>query len=687
MKELSRENPKKMWELIDWSNKDKGSKEDIPPLIIEKFFRKIFQSETTMNHPKIQEAEEQITRYVNENEVTDNDISEEEVKTASLKMKRGVGIDGIAPTVVSIFPPSLFKVIQKLFQECFGNYYPEAWTSQLLLSFEKKGHSIINPNLRGIGIGPLLSRLYDIVMDNRFKQWYKPNIEQAGFRELQGCILQIFALLLLIDLAHKSGKDLLIGIIDYEKAFDYVNRYLMVTKMIEEGVGKRYITSFFLSYEKTNYIIKASADKIGNTIETNSGVTQGKTSSSNVFSFFVSDMHKPLESLENCDYMDPMNLLQLADDTTVLAETTPSFHNKMKTVQTYSEDKDMSIHPSKSKYLHLTNNVPLTNDIIIDGKMRMQPIDEKGYNWLGFGLSKFNSVSEILRFHFKMKMVHVSSFYSWLDVNRDTPIKIKLQVLYGCMFQAILYSSEAWGDIDFISDDLRKMEKKALKSCLGVKLSTPDDIVYQELDIPDIVSVIKERQLNFMKNFMQLGEDSAVAKKIWKLYCDEMSRLGCSSFTDYYCTLQDDEKVRNMSERKIRLQNATQSMATRYRELTKLQHCNSLYSTFLMERHRIIITRWRLSCHQLKIETARYKKPKPPREERKCSICHVMEDESHALFVCRAHEWVRFQHRETLEKYTNVTDILNPKSVEDANAVAKYLKEIEDNMVKLNMVK
>ena len=99
----------------------------------------------------------------------------------------------------------------------------------------------------------------------------------------------------------------------------------MVTKMMEEGVGKRYITSFFLSYEKTNYIIKASADKIGNTIETNSGVTQGKTSSSNVFSFFVSDMHKPLESLENCDYMDPMNLLQLADDTTVLAETTPSF--------------------------------------------------------------------------------------------------------------------------------------------------------------------------------------------------------------------------------------------------------------------------------------------------------------------------------------------------------------------------
>ena len=84
---------------------------------------------------------------------------------------------------------------------------------------------------------------------------------------------------------------MLIGIIDYEKAFEYVNRYLMVTKMMEEGIGKRYLTSFILSYKKTNYVIKVSADKVGNTIETNTGVTQGKTSSANVFSFFVSDMH------------------------------------------------------------------------------------------------------------------------------------------------------------------------------------------------------------------------------------------------------------------------------------------------------------------------------------------------------------------------------------------------------------
>ena len=43
---------------------------------------------------------------------------------------------------------------------------------------------------------------------------------------------------------------------------------------------------------------------------------------------------------------------------------------------------------------------------------------------------------------------------------------------------------------------------------------------------------------------MELEEDAAVAKNIWNLYCHEMSRLDCSSFYEYYSTLQNDEKAR-----------------------------------------------------------------------------------------------------------------------------------------------
>ena len=61
------------------------------------------------------------------------------------------------------------------------------------------------------------------------------------------------------------------------------------------------------------------------------------------------------------------------------------------------------------------------------------------------------------------------------------------------------------------------IEKKSLKSCLGIP-STPDDLVYFELNKANIVSTIRDRQYNFFRKFMNQNEDSAIAMNIWNLY-------------------------------------------------------------------------------------------------------------------------------------------------------------------------
>ena len=69
---------------------------------------------------------------------------------------------------------------------------------------------------------------------------------------------------------------------------------------------------------------------------------------------------------------------------------------------------------------------------------------------------------------------------------------------YRDLFQ-VYRVARKWGDIDFIANDFNLIEKKALKSCLAVKLSTADDIIFQELNIADIISRIRDRQFNFVK--------------------------------------------------------------------------------------------------------------------------------------------------------------------------------------------
>ena len=68
-------------------------------------------------------------------------------------------------------------------------------------------------------------------------------------------------------------------------------------------------------------------------------------------------------------------------------------------------------------------------------------------------------------------------------------------------------------------------------------------------------------------------------------------------------------------------------------------------------RHRIALTKLRLSNHKLAIETGRYSRPFKKPAERTCPICKIeMEDESHFLNICSAYQEERCSLLHYLEK-------------------------------------
>lgn len=87
-------------------------------------------------------------------------------------------------------------------------------------------------------------------------------------------------------------------------------------------------------------------------------------------------------------------------------------------------------------------------------------------------------------------------------------------VLYGCMFPALLYSCEAWGYKPY-RKDLLAIKREAFKSCLGVKQSTPNYLIYAE--------VIKDRQYNLFQKFSSLDENDAIVKNIWNDFSNDDS--------------------------------------------------------------------------------------------------------------------------------------------------------------------
>ena len=674
--------PKKLWKMIDYKG-EVQSGTSCPPKIIRNYFSdSIFKSPKITGNPILSEIKHEIEEYENTNEITDKELCSEELSLAIRKYGNGVSFDGLSGSILSLLPANLRNVVLHLYQLIFHTFYPSPWQSQLLSPIEKKGHSLIQPKLRGIAVGPMFSRLYDIIVNFRFEDWYHPNPEQAGGRKEQGCPLQIFGLFIMLDMAKHCGKKVFIGLLDFEKAFDYMNRPTLMRDMMKDGIGSTFLKNLNNMYSEIRYLPKISSHLMDDPIISEHGVTQGRTSSGNIFSYYISDMNEPMEDKGYVDFM-LANLLQLADDSIVLADHVHSLSNKLVDVFGYCEEKFTVVNMDKTNYMEFSEKPKL--ECIEVGNRTIKPVDPKrGYVWLGFHLSYNSEIHKLVEHNLKKKKSNEAKFYAWLAINHTTPFPIKLQVLYACLFQAILYSCETWGDISPFQEELLIIEKKALRAILGVKKSTPDDILYIELNREDIITSIHQRQYNFFRKFLQLPLDNSTTRTIWERY-KEWDDTTPKPYYTYYSSLSDTSKGNKIDEKKNTVLESDKSMHERYRSLIGLEYCTILYSSIVNDQQRSILTRWRLSCHPLFVERGRYARPKPPRAERTCMICMVMEDEEHALFICRAHCTIRYQHRGLLLEYRTVKEILNPRSTEDIVRISKYLEEIENNMDDLGM--
>ena len=111
--------------------------------------------------------------------------------------------------------------------------------------------------------------------------------------------------------------------------------------------------------------------------------------------------------------------------------------------------------------------------------------------------------------------------------------------------------------------------------------------------------------------------------------------------------IEDGNKKLEIEQHEIRILESNSSMCIYYRNMN-FQQKSCIYDSMTNDYHRFIITRWRLSNHDLKIETGRYTRPTTPREQRTCDVCGVLEDEYHAIFVCPRYNELRTGHESIL---------------------------------------
>ena len=538
-----------------------------------------------------------------------------------LKANKAAGTDGISPGVMKLLTAQWLLLVTFLFNCVFYGSYPIQWAVAKVFNIFKKGDRLDPGNYRGISIMNALSKLYDMILSRRLQLWYKATFQQAGAQKGRGCAEQILVIRLLIDIARKCGFTLYIGIVDYQKAYDKVKRWVLLDRLYKKGCG----TIFLMAISAA---LVGSMGLIGSQyFDTSAGVRQGASSSCPLFVFFIDATVEAINSYGPDGWLDTLHTLLLMDDTIIFATSKAGLEAKLKLLKRSADSLGMVIHPTKSKFMCI--NSEDKSPILIDSVIVSYTTH---YLYLGSIIS-MEPISAQLKLHFRENTRQIMKFYTFLYKNDDAPYYVKKTVWDSAVMSSLFYSSETW-----LTNDLSSAESvylATLKRLLGVRSSTNTEIALLEAGVPTPKAYIKHKQHEFLHKLTARDGfwDSYIGKSV------SMALQYKSDSGKIIKALLNAPGHNYVSASMTRLRNTVQSSpSTRhvtYKLMNPSLEVNYIYTqnASVPEFHRIAFTRLRLMSHRLRIETGRWTRPKTPLERRLCR-CNAIQSEQHVLLEC-----------------------------------------------------
>ena len=243
--------------------------------------------------------------------------------------------------------------MHKFFNLCFvSGYNPSDWDFSDIIPIPKKDKDARDPlQNRCITIVCCVAKIYSSILNKRLQTYLETNNilaeEQNGFRTGRSCIDQIFVMCTVLRNRKVEGKETFLCFIDYKKAFDSVDRNLLLFKLSNIGIkGNIYkaISSLYSNPKSRIILQDYSTDYFDCPI----GVKQGDCLSPTLFSIFINDLAEEIKRSDigvklevedivgNID-ITVVNILLYADDIVLFAENELDLQDLLNIVENWCE--------------------------------------------------------------------------------------------------------------------------------------------------------------------------------------------------------------------------------------------------------------------------------------------------------------------------------------------------------------
>jgi len=452
--------------------------------------------------------------------------------------------------------------------------------------------------------------------------------------------------------------------IDFKKAFDSVWHEGLLTRLLQYNINGNFYSLIKNLYSKSKCFIKLGSKRTG-TFEYTRGVRQGCILSPLLFNLYLNELSLQLDQTIRSDPIILPNNTRLssllyADDLVLLSKSKEGLQNCIDTVGNFCSNWQMNVNDKKSKVMIISKKrCNKTNQPSFQiNKKYLDIVNE--FTYLGVKLTStgnFNAHLDQTRekaLHAFFKLTHVINF-------RELKSKAANKLFDSLISPILTYGCEVWGTYqkqNFDIWDKNQIEKVHLRFCkyyLGINRKSSNIASRSELGRFPLKIFIDTLILKFYNHLITLPDDS-IAKQSFLISKSLFSQAKLS----FHYNLQNIFNLYNLGDLSIlgnnlitnttiaefscKMKNAYfEKWKSDIQTSNKLSFFRSFKDNYESEKYLDIIdnfeqrrhfTKFRVSNHQLAIETGRYQKM--PIEDRICTLCdkHVVESEIHLLFHC-----------------------------------------------------
>ena len=300
--------------------------------------------------------------------------------------------------------------------------------------------------------------------------------QQAGFRKDRSCTDQIATLRVILEQSLEWNSPLYVNFIDYEKAFDSVDRASLWRLLRHYGVPEKITSIIKNSYEGLNCRVIYRGQPT-EAFQVQTGVRQGCLLSPFLFLLAIDWVMKTstAEKRNGIQWTlwSQLDDLDFADDLALLSHTHQQMQEKTNSVAANSTRLGLNVHKGKTKLLKV--NTDNTSPIMLNGDP-LEEIDE--FTYLGSLVNKTGGTDADVRARVgKARAAFLQLKNIW--GSRVISIKTKIKIFNSNVKSVLLYGAETWRTTATITKKIQTFINSCLRRILQIRW--PDKISNTEL--------------------------------------------------------------------------------------------------------------------------------------------------------------------------------------------------------------